>query len=172
MDHAPAFRTEASGRRGLPLPPGGFERTPAAGNWSGTDACFVDMMRGYRCRGGLARELEVLLQLQHRRCGRGTPSIQAKGSIRPEGFERAIRFAWGGWTWLPLFQFVMEDLTLCETPARVVSALGPEFNGWEVAQWFIERNTWLHDRRPIDVMGTELGLVIEAARTDRFVAAG
>lgn len=172
MDHAPAFSAEAAGRRGLPLPPGGFEHTSSAASWAGTDACFVDMMRCYRCRGGLARELEVLLQLQHRRSGCGAHSIQAKGSIRPESFERAIRFSWGGWTWLPLFQFINEDLSLRETPARVVNALGPEFNGWEVAQWFIERNIWLHDRRPIDVMDTEFGLVIEAARTDRFVAAG
>jgi Protein of unknown function (DUF2384) len=152
MDRAPAFVAELSTR------------------WARADGCFIEMMRRYRCRGGLAREIEVLLQWQQRRCG--MPSSPTQRSMRPAGLAGAIRFEWGGWAWLPLFQFRIEDLSLHEGPARVVDALGPEFDGWEAAQWFITRNNWLRDRRPIDVMDTELGLVLEAARTDRFVAGG
>jgi hypothetical protein len=136
------------------------------------DGCFVDMMRCYRCRGGLARELEVLSLLKHRGPGCGSHSTHPARSIRPRDFERAIRFSWGGWTWLPLFQFRMEELILREEPVRVADALGPEFNGWDVANWFIARNAWLRNQRPIDLIDKELALVIEAARTDRFVATG
>jgi Protein of unknown function (DUF2384) len=154
MDRAPAFVAEMSAR------------------WARADIGFIEMMRGYRCRGGLAREVEVLLQLQQRPLGAEARSAPARRSIRPEGWAHAIRFEWGGWAWLPLFQFSLADLSLREAPALVVDALGPEFDGWEAAQWFITRNNWLHDRRPIDVMDTQLGLVLEAARTDRFVAGG
>lgn len=170
MDHGPV-RVEASARRGLLGPPAAFEHRSGLAGWTGVDSCFVDMMRCYRCRGGLARELEVLLQLE-RRSGNETQPVQPNRSTRPANFDRAVRFAWGGWTWLPLFQFNMADRVLRRTPARVVDALGPGFDGWEVAQWFVAPNNWLHDRRPIDVMDTELGSVIEAARTDRFVAGG
>lgn len=169
---APALRFDVSAHRGPRPPLAGFEQLPGVSSWVSADGCFVDMMRSYRSRRGLARELELLSKLEHRRFRCETQSVQAHCPVRPEGFERAIRFTWGGWTWLPLFQLRVEDLSLCEASARVVVALGPEFDGWDVAQWFVARNNWLHDRRPLDVMETDLALVIEAARTDRFVAGG
>jgi hypothetical protein len=173
MDASLAITAQASGRRRPPLRLGFHEQVLSVASPPSADGCFVEMMRCYRSRGGLAREVEVLSQLKHRRprCDDGR-SIHPGRSFLPIGFERAIRFAWGGWSWLPLFQFRLDDVTLREGPMRVVDALGPEFDGWDVAQWFTARNAWLRDQRPIDVIDNELVLVIEAARTDRFIAAG
>ena len=172
MDRGLLLSAETSAREGLSRRLPAFEHRTGLTIGTSSDDCFVEMMRCYRGRGGLARELEVLLQLEHRRSVEEVHSAQLNRSNRPQGFERAIRFQWSGWTWLPLFQFSMAEPTLREAPARVVDALGPGFDGWDVAQWFVSPNGWLHDRRPIDVMDMELGMVLEAARTDRFVAEG
>lgn len=172
MDHGRAFNAETLGHRwssmrlGSPEPAFSVAKPPSA------DDCFIDMMRCYRCRGGLVRELEVLLQLKDRRPRCDRPLVHSAQAVRPVGFERAIRFSWGGWSWLPLFQFRLADMTLREGPVRVVDALGSEFDGWDVAHWFTAPNAWLRNQRPIDVMDNELVLVIEAARTDRFIAEG
>jgi hypothetical protein len=172
MNSSRTFDSQASGHMWSSLRLCSPEPALSAANRPSADSCFVDMMGCYRCRGGLAREIEVLTHLNHYHPRCDDHSIHPTLSGRPRGLERAIRFSWGGWTWLPLFQFRMEDATLREEPARVVDALGPEYDGWDVANWFIARNLWLHDQMPIDVMDKELGLVIEAARTDRFIVAG
>jgi hypothetical protein len=120
----------------------------------------------YRCRGGIAREIEVLVHLKQRW---SQPDSQP---TRPVGFERAIRFSWSGWTWLPMFQFNPIDMSLSAAPARVVEELGPAFDGWEIAQWFVGSNSSLGGQRPIDVLGQQPTRVIEAARVTRFIAAG
>ncbi len=141
------------------------ELRPAMGA-TATDEAFIELLHFYRCRGGMAREIEVLSHLKCRAFQAGQPAS------RPSEFDRAVRFSWGGWTWLPLFQFNREDLSLRAQPLRVVDELMPVFDGWEVTRWFAARNTWLRDQLPIDVMDENLSLVIEAARVDRFIAAG
>ena len=172
MDSSRTFDAGTSSHRGPSPRLCSPEPAVCAASLPFADSYCVDIMRSYRFRGGLAREIEVLLKLQHHqhRCESG--SVYSPRSIRPIGFERAIRFSWGGWTWLPLFQFTMDDVTLREGPLRVADALGPELDGWNIANWFIARNAWLGDQQPIDLMEKELPLVIEAASRDRFPPVG
>ena len=74
--------------------------------------------------------------------------------------------------WLPLFQFEPNSLSLRPESQRVVAELAPYFDGWRLALWFAEPNLWLADRSPVDLLETNPTYVLDAARADRFVAAG
>ena len=84
--------------------------------------------------------------------------------------DGVIRLEWGGSAWLPLFQFRKEDMTVRTESARIVIELSPVFDGWAIAEWFTALNSWLLNRPPIDVLDSHLPAVIDAARTDRFIA--
>ena len=118
------------------------------------DRAFIDLLRGYRCHGGLARESQL-----PGRCG------------APAG-SWPIRFEWSGVGWLPLFQFEPGTLALREAPRRVIAELSPAFDGWSMATWFAEPNSWLDGARPVKRLDADLTAVLEAARVDRFIAAG
>jgi hypothetical protein len=81
-------------------------------------------------------------------------------------------FKWDGSLWLPMFQFVPTDLRIKAAPRQIRAELGAEFDGWEVATWFVEANVWLGKRRPLDLLESHLAAVLQAARADRFVATG
>ncbi|MDM0059234.1 antitoxin Xre/MbcA/ParS toxin-binding domain-containing protein [Variovorax fucosicus] len=55
---------------------------------------------------------------------------------------------------------------------QVLAELVSVFDGWALAIWFVQPNPWLNDRSPVDLLGLNLSGVLEAARADRFVAAG
>ena len=118
------------------------------------DRAFIDLLRAYRCHGGLARESQL-----PGRCG------------APAG-SWPIRFEWNGVGWLPLFQFEQGTLALREAPRRVIAELSPAFDGWSMATWFAEPNSWLDGARPVKRLDADLTAVLEAARVDRFIAAG
>ena len=132
---------------------------------AGQDDAFIELLQLYRAHGGLAREIELLARLKRR-------GATGEAAIRPERFASSIRFPWGGWQWLPLFQFCTDDLSLHPHAARVIDELAAVFDGWALAQWFAASNSCLRGRRPIDVIHVLPDLVVEAARVDRFVAAG
>jgi hypothetical protein len=119
------------------------------------DRAFIDMLRGYRCHGGLARESEL--------------PCRARGPAQDTG---SIRFEWSGVCWLPLFQFEPCSLALRESPRRVMAELAPAFDGWGMASWFAEPSHWLGGARPVERLDADLPAVLEAARADRFIAAG
>jgi hypothetical protein len=130
------------------------------------DRQFVQMLRHYRESGGLARGDEVVERLTQ--CGgRGVPTL-ARQIV-----ERSVlSFEWRGELWLPMFQFERTDMALKAGPQQVASELASAFDAWNTAFWFVQPNPWLKGRMPVDVINTELAEVIQAARTDRFVAAG
>jgi hypothetical protein len=130
------------------------------------DRQFVQMLRQYRDTGGLARGDEVVERLaQHG--GRGVPTL-ARQIV-----ERSVMsFEWRGELWLPMFQFERADMALKPGPQQVAAELASAFDAWNTAFWFVQPNPWLKGRMPVDVITMELAEVIQAARTDRFVAAG
>ena len=56
--------------------------------------------------------------------------------------------------------------------SQVMSELGPSFDEWATAVWFVAPNGWLQYRAPLDLMRTDLHEVLAAARADRYVVAG
>lgn len=81
-------------------------------------------------------------------------------------------FRWHGQSWIPMFQFELRDLSVKSGPRRVLAELKPVFDDWELAVWFIQPNSWLQTKRPLDLLDADLAGVLEAARADRFIAAG
>jgi len=128
------------------------------------DQRFLEMLRLYRTRGGLAREEEVMRRMGH--C-----ASRPRRDCEPgHAHDSVIRLAWGGTAWLPLFQFCKEDMTVRAETARVVIELAPVFDGWAIAEWVTAPNSWLLNRPPIDVLDSHIQAVIDAARADRFIA--
>jgi hypothetical protein len=125
-----------------------------------SDAIFWRLLVDYRRHGGLAREREVL--------GRLPATDRAVTACR----AAPLRFEWSGDTWLSWAQFIDRTDLLHPGVAAVVAELQPAFNGWDCTRWFVEPNGWLNYRRPLDVLGAEPDVVTEAARADRYVAAG
>jgi hypothetical protein len=71
-----------------------------------------------------------------------------------------------------MFQFDLHDLSVRPQTRMVLADLGSEFDGWARAAWFVQPSCWLHHRRPVDVMDSDLKEVLNAARADRFIAVG
>ena len=130
---------------------------------SGRDHLFVQMLRAFRSTGGIEREGDFLRRTKHR------TTVVAGAHNGPHG---QISFEWSSWVWLPLFQFEPDTMSLRPESQRVVAELAPYFDGWRLALWFAEPNVWLADRSPVDLLETNPTYVLEAARADRFVAAG
>lgn len=122
------------------------------------DEEFLALLRAYRRYGGLARPRELLQ--------RGLPWPGADDEAPP------VRFDWAHQTWLPLFQFKPTTMSVRADVRRVVCELGQAFDDWHLARWFVEPNSWLGGRAPVDQMALELEAVCDAARADRFVAMG
>lgn len=149
----------ARGPRMRSAPPG------AIAGWQ-DELAFAALNLAYRARGGIARADDLgRLLADH---GPGTFISMAKLFADEEIFG----FEWRGSLWVPMFQFALGDLSMKPEPRRVRAELGEEFDGWTVSAWFVEPNVWLAQQRPIDLLETGLGAVLDAARADRFVAAG
>lgn len=122
------------------------------------DEEFLALLRGYRRHGGLARQRELLQR------GLSWPA--------PEEETLCVRFDWANQTWLPVFQFEPATTIVRADVQRVVRELGKAFDGWHLARWFVEPNSWLGGRAPVDAIVIDLEAVCDAARADRFVAMG
>jgi hypothetical protein len=111
-------------------------------------------------------EGETLARLLQER-GLGDFSLLAKAIVS----RQLISVQHAGRQWLPVFQF---DTNLAVRPQvrRLVVELKDTFDATGLVQWFVERNEWLRDRRPIDLVDSEFGEVWNAACADRFVATG
>jgi hypothetical protein len=131
-----------------------------------SEAAFVALRDAYRAEGGLAGHAEI---------GR---FAQARGRGGLAGLTRSIAaglifaFEWRRCVWLPMFQFEPDDHSIRLEVSRVLAEFAGEFDGWRLACWFVEPNGWLDGARPIDRLSSHPEEVIEAARADRFVAAG
>jgi hypothetical protein len=164
-----SFR-EAGPLSALPDPPALIARSddPAF------DTLFVDLLARYRPWRGLSRYSQVcrMLAAQDGLSGMSLAGWIADGTV--------FGFGWGSDFWLPTFQFVPNSEQPSGQPRgqprtwprRICCELAPVFDGWRIAHWLVEPNVWLQDRTPIMCVDRHLHDVVQAARADRFVAAG
>lgn len=131
-----------------------------------SDRDFLAMRAAYLATGGTARGDDLARLLEDRRRGDGVSLARLIVAGEVFGFE------WHRLFWVPMFQFELRDLSLKPGPRQVLAELASEFDGWTLAIWFSEANCWLNERRPVDVLDSNLAAVLGAARTDRFIAAG
>jgi hypothetical protein len=73
---------------------------------------------------------------------------------------------------LPLFQFDPHTMSIRDEVLAVTAELRHVFDEWDIASWFVECNSWLGNRTPVVVVRENPTEVLEAARADRFIAAG
>jgi hypothetical protein len=136
----------------------------ASGNPSAQDRAFIALLNAYRPHAGLMR----------------LHSLAAIGRIRSEGQDCEVEdlvdtgqlfgFQWHDALWLPMFQFDMAGPTVAAGPQRIVAELGRSFDGWALASWFVQPNSWLTSHSPIECLNSRLPDVLAAARADRFVS--
>lgn len=129
------------------------------------DAEFADMRAAYQARGGFARGDDLARLLGDR--GRGDVASLARLIVGREVFG----FEWRHTLWIPMFQFTAR-LMLKPGLAAVLAELASEYDGQRLAAWFVEPNGWLDEALPIDLLDSNPGEVLQAARADRFVATG
>lgn len=77
-----------------------------------------------------------------------------------------------GQTWIPLFQFEQDDMSIKPTVSAVLAELAPLLDGNELAVWFASANDWLAGASPLDTIEVDFPAVLKAARADRFVIRG
>ena len=120
----------------------------------------------FRIHGGVAHANEVVEHLR-KQCSQ--PMSRLARWIA--GREVLIVKSHGD-IWLPLFQFDLVLGTIRTGAAQAFATLTPAFDAWEVANWFVEPNSWLGGDAPICVFSHDAPSVLQAARADRFVAIG
>lgn len=131
-----------------------------------TSQGFAALLAAYRTSGGTARGTDVARLLEEYEIGTFVSLAQLIAA------DVVFAFEWRSTLWIPMFQFDLGSLSTKRTAPMVLAELGPMFNGWERATWFARPNSWLKGRAPVNLIDTELAEVLEAARADRFVAAG
>lgn len=130
-----------------------------------SSAGFAALLSAYRSSGGTARgdDLARLLADHHRGDYVSLARLIVAGDVF--GFE------WRQTLWIPMFQFDARDLAIKQGARQVLAELTADFDGWALAAWFANGNTWLGGHRPVDLLDRDLPAVLDAARADRFVAA-
>ena len=131
-----------------------------------TDFWFVELLNAYRPSGGLARRSEVLCRAKRN----PLPPVYSINSAN--GLSKAIQFEWQGQTWLPLFQFDLATQEVLAHVEQIVCELDPVLGSWDLADWFVQPHVALRCLRPIDVFRHSPGLLLAAARQDRFTMTG
>ncbi|MEO8059201.1 MAG: hypothetical protein ABI671_12830 [Burkholderiales bacterium] len=127
---------------------------------------FTALLAAFRATGGTARGDDVARLLEDHGLGNfiGLARLIANGDV--------FGFDWRGVLWIPMFQFELRDLSVKPATHHVLAELGSGFDGWSCATWFARPNSLLNFRIPVDLLATDLADVLQAARTDRFIAVG
>ena len=127
---------------------------------------FAALLAGFKSSGGLWCGDDLARLLEYRQCGDlgSLARLMVSGDI--------FSFQWQGNVWVPMFQFDPSQLSVKQGARQVHGELAPVFDGWMLAAWFAQPNTWLKGRRPVDLLDLNFPAVCAAARADRFVATG
>lgn len=124
------------------------------------------MVQQYRDSGGLATGDEVVRLMGE--VFDQPVSVLARWIVERE----VVCFIWKSEHLLPMFQFEPRSMSLRLPLRTVLSELVPVFDEWELAVWFSQPNSWLQGASPADLIGVDASAVLDAARTDRFIATG
>ena len=87
-------------------------------------------------------------------------------------YREVVSFEIDGQIWLPIFQFDPVNLHVRPGVLQVIHELRGVFDAWELAEWFGLPNSSLAGQTPASEVLRSGRAVLEAARIDRFVAAG
>jgi hypothetical protein len=130
------------------------------------DAAFMALLNAYRPTGGLLRR-DDLAGLMVSRCSGDHTSLSrsiAAGEI--------LCFDWNRTVWVPVFQLDRATLRVGVATRRLLAELSGAFDGWSAAHWFVASNAWLGECTPLELLGTHLDAVVDAASADCFIARG
>ena len=131
-----------------------------------TSAGVAMLLAAFRTTGGVVRGDELAMMLEDRKMG----DLASLG--RAMATDAICSFQWRSAFWIPLFQFDLDKLTVKDGPSKIMQEFKGVFDGWMLAAWFAQPNSWLSGRKPVDLLGSNLPAVFEAARADRYVAVG
>jgi len=129
-------------------------------------AGVATLLAAFRITGGVVRGDELAMMLEDLKMG----NVASLGRALASG--EVCSFQWRSAFWIPMFQFDLDNLAFKHGPRKVLRELTGVFDGWTLTAWFAQPNTWLNGRKPVDLLGTNLPAVFEAARADRYVAVG
>jgi len=119
---------------------------------------FIALLEAYRATGGMAPGNFLCQSLQQHQRG----ELGALARLVED--RRLFVLDWRGDSWIPMFQFDADDLSCKAGPARVRAELAGLDSGWAIASWFARPNAQLGGRLPVDIVGLDLGAVVDAAR--------
>ena len=123
-----------------------------------TSRGFISMLEAYRATGGLAPGNFLCQALQEHQRG----DFNHLASLIVD--RRIFALDWRGDSWIPMFQFNVEDLSCKPAPAQVRAELEGLASGWTIAAWFAQPNPLLEGRRPVNLIEADLPHVLHAAR--------
>jgi hypothetical protein len=125
-----------------------------------------DLLVSFASTGG-AWSCEVALELL--RQSNGQPISKLARWIVSDQIVRFVqRHRW----FIPAFQFSLPEMVPRPAVASVVAELRGAFDEQEIVSWFASPNSWLGGKRPAELVARKQGCVVQAARADRFIAAG
>lgn len=123
---------------------------------------FAALRAAYRRSGGLARGSDAARLLG------GRTGADFAELASPVVSDDVFGFDWDDVFWVSMFQFELRDLSVRPGPRRVLAELGTSFDGWTLALWFARPDAGLGNRKPVDLVDSDLPAVLEAARLERF----
>lgn len=131
-----------------------------------SDSDIEHMIAMYRASGGILRADDLALLFEKKGCG---DFVRVARMIAT---REIFSFQLDGHFWIPMFQFHAHNMTIKRDVRKIINALGSVLDSWTLAQWFTQPNLWLQDKRPIEMLDSELSVVLVAAQADRVVAKG
>lgn len=140
------------------------DRSPVGRQFVGLPiACeFTRLQLAYESTGGMARTDALAGWLENLQPG---TVADLAGQISS---REIFGFHWRGEHWIPLFQIDPADMSVNPASRRVVAEFGGAHDGWTLATWFAEPNRLLDGRRPVEVLGSDLPDVVDAAKAGPF----
>ncbi len=119
--------------------------------------------RNAEARQALVEEFGLLSAEQIHRLARSRAANQFSTATRWRHQGRIFGIEEQDRVWFPAFQFGSDGRPL-PVIRQVLEHLGGE--GWQTALWFLAGNGWLGGQRPVDLLVSNPGAVVEAAAQD------
>jgi hypothetical protein len=170
--------SEYSMTRTLTIPPGKYlphdvvTRSASLGERDDFNAGFAHIERtqheamthAFRAHGGFISSDDVAQGL------RGVCDQPVSRLARWIVSRSIISIGWRAQTLMPAFQFDLTDMSIVPVVKDVLGELRPVFDDWDLALWFAAPNACLDYAAPVALLADDASSVLQAARTDRFIA--
>ncbi|MES2945688.1 MAG: hypothetical protein V4772_22700 [Pseudomonadota bacterium] len=127
---------------------------------------FAALLAAFRSTGGTLRGDEFAQLFADR--GHDDIAALARRLVAGEIFS----FEWHNTSWVPMFQFDYPTLAVKPGARHVLLELAGVFDGWMLAAWLAQPNSWLTGARPVELLASNQKAVLAAAQADRTIALG